>query len=61
MILDPAERRSSYAQSFGTEAELYHRMRPTYPAGAIDFVLAGRAASHILDLGRRHRQADRVR
>jgi SAM-dependent methyltransferase len=42
---------SAYAQSFGTEAERYHRLRPTYPAGAIDFVLSGRAVSRILDLG----------
>lgn len=42
---------SEYAQSFGTEAERYERFRPGYPAEAIDFVLAGRAVSHILDLG----------
>ena len=51
MTTEPNLSESSYARSFGTDAELYHRMRPSYPAGAIDFVLAGRAATHILDLG----------
>lgn len=51
MALGPDLSNPAYARSFGTEAERYHRVRPGYPAGAIDFVLAGRPAGHILDLG----------
>jgi len=42
---------AEYARSFGTEAERYDRVRPGYPAAAIDFALAGRSARHVLDLG----------
>lgn len=49
---DPVDLSSTvYAQSFGTEAARYERFRPGYPSEAIDFALAGKAVSHILDLG----------
>ena len=46
------------ARSFGSVAEAYDRGRPTYPAEAVAW-LAGGEAKVVLELGRRHRQADR--
>lgn len=43
---------SAYARSFGSEAARYERIRPPYPAAAIDFVLANtEQPQRILDLG----------
>ncbi|HEV2886816.1 MAG TPA: class I SAM-dependent methyltransferase [Jatrophihabitans sp.] len=49
---------SVFARSFGTEAARYHQVRPSYPAAAIDLVLAGLKnaqaadrAPRILDIG----------
>jgi SAM-dependent methyltransferase len=38
------------AQSFGAVAELYDRIRPTYPAEALEWALAG-AGTRVVDLG----------
>ena len=45
------------ARSFGSVAEAYDRGRPTYPAEAVAW-LAGGEAKVVLELARRHRQAD---
>jgi len=42
---------SVFARSFGPAAERYHRLRPGYPAEAVDFVLHGRPAGRLLDVG----------
>lgn len=42
---------SVFARSFGPAAERYHRLRPSYPAEAIDFVLHGRPPGRVLDVG----------
>jgi SAM-dependent methyltransferase len=42
---------SVFARSFGPAAECYHRLRPGYPAEAVDFVLHGRPPGRVLDVG----------
>lgn len=42
---------STFASSFGSAAESYDRLRPGYPAEAVDFVLHGRPPGRVLDLG----------
>jgi len=50
---DPPD--SVFAQSFGSQAARYDRVRPSYPAAALDLVLAGPARTgpirRILDIG----------
>ena len=40
-----------YARSFGSQADRYQRIRPPYPPAAVDFVLDGRPAGRLLDVG----------
>jgi SAM-dependent methyltransferase len=40
-----------FAHSFGAVAASYSRIRPSYPPGALDFVLAGLRPRRLLDLG----------
>jgi len=42
---------SEFAKVFGSEADRYQRMRPSYPPAAVDFVLAGRPPGRLLDVG----------
>lgn len=46
VVTDPPER----SRSFGVQAELYDRLRPSYPAAALDAVLP-RGAQRIADVG----------
>lgn len=54
---EPAQRLpdSAFARSFGSQAARYDRTRPSYPAAALDLVLAeagtGPATGRILDIG----------
>jgi len=51
MPAEPAMPAAVFARVFGGEAERYQRMRPPYPKQAVDFVLAGRPAGRVLDVG----------
>ncbi|MFL6161556.1 MAG: methyltransferase domain-containing protein [Jatrophihabitantaceae bacterium] len=42
---------SAQSRSFGEQAEHYDRLRPPYPAQAVDFVLHGRPPGRLLDVG----------
>ncbi len=39
------------AESFGTDAERYHRSRPRYPAAMVDRILGSMAGRDVLDVG----------
>ena len=42
---------SAFARSFGSQAARYDRVRPSYPAAALDLVLARAGTGRILDVG----------
>jgi SAM-dependent methyltransferase len=42
---------SEFAKVFGSQADRYQRMRPSYPPAAVDFVLDGQPPGRLLDVG----------
>jgi SAM-dependent methyltransferase len=49
--LAAAARQRRVAESFGTDAERYHRARPSYPAAMVDRIVAGSPGRDVVDAG----------